>query len=162
LGTATALGDPGTTATAGGTVVNAGATLDLSGHDISESMNVLGTLINSSGTASSVNADMIQNDSFTADGSGDIALQRVQRTGATRTITKNGAGTLTLGTAGTTDNNNLMSLTVNGGTVLLNMPANLIGVDRGIIINDGTVRLTGSSTRQMQIDQSLSMNGGTF
>ena len=40
------------------------------------------------------------------------ALQRVQRTGTTQTITKNGTGTLTLGTAGTTDNNNLMALVV--------------------------------------------------
>ncbi|MEO5914382.1 MAG: autotransporter-associated beta strand repeat-containing protein [Luteolibacter sp.] len=170
LGNASALGVPGTVASGSGTTVANGASLDLNGLTISESLSVAGAgygssgaLVNSNvGTPAVVNSEMLSNGNFAVDGAGDITLQRVQTTFAT--LTKNGANTLTLGTPAATAPNNLLVLVVNGGKVVLNMPGQL-AVDRGLTINNGSnVQLSGTAAGggQIQDDNAVALNSGTF
>jgi autotransporter-associated beta strand protein len=170
LGNADALGITGTVASGSGTTVASGATLDLNGQSISESLSVAGNgvgasgaLVNSNGaTPAVVNSEMLSNGSFTVDGAGDITLQRVQTVFAT--LTKNGAGTLTLGTPAATAANNLLVLVVNGGKAVLNMPGQL-AVDRGLTINNGsTVQIAGTAAGggQIQDDNTVTLNDGIF
>ena len=170
LGNSTALGVAGTVASGSGTTVASGATLDLNGQSISESLSVAGTgstgggaLINSDTVNPAVvSSEMISNGAFSVGGDGDITLQRVQTVLAT--VTKNGTGTLTLGTPSATGHNNLLVLVANSGKVILNMPG-LLAVDRGMTINSGaTVQLAGTAAGggQIQDDNTVTLNDGTF
>jgi len=170
LGNASALGVTGTVASGSGTTVTNGATLDLNGQSISESLSIAGAgifgsgaLINSNATTPAVvSSEMLSNGAFTVDGAGDITLQRVQTTFAT--VTKNGAGTLTLGTPAATGHNNLLVLVANSGKVVLNMPG-FLAVDRGATINGGaTVQVAGTAAGggQIQDDNAVTLNDGTF
>ena len=170
LGDANALGVAGTVVSGSGTTVANGATLDLNGQTISESLSVAGAGVSGGGalvngnalTPSVVNSEMISNGPFTVAGAGDITLQRVQTTFAT--VTMNGTGTLTLGTPAATGHNNLLVLVANSGKVVLNMPG-LLAVDRGVTINGGaTVQVAGSAagSGQIQDDNTVTLNDGTF
>jgi fibronectin-binding autotransporter adhesin len=164
LGSSTAMGT-------GSFTMTSGTTLDLDGQTITNALTLTGTgatgtggaLINSNtSTTAVVNADMLSSPSFTVGGAGNITLQRVQSSG-TFTLTDASSGTLTLGTSSTTNHNNLLSLVVSGGgTVLLNMPANFIAIDRGLTISNGTVQFTGASTDEITTGGVVTINGGSL
>ena len=170
IGDPSSLGVPDTVASGSGTTVANGATLDLNGQAISESLSVAGAGVLGSGALVNsdtvnpavVSSEMISNGAFTVDGPGDIVLQRVQTTFAT--VTKNGPGTLTLGTPGATGHNNLLVLVANAGKVVLDMPG-FLAVDRGVTINGGaTVQVAGTAAGggQIQDDNTMALNDGTF
>lgn len=167
---ANALGASGLVSSGLGTTVSNGATLDLNGQELIESLLVtgagaggIGALINSNVTTPAyVNTDILNSTSFTVGGVGDITIDRVQSS-SLQTITKIGTGTLTLG-GSSLAHNNFMALKVDEGKVILNMPG-FLSVDRGLSINNSAVvQLAGASTNtgQLQDDQTVTINGGTF
>jgi autotransporter-associated beta strand protein len=98
---------------------------------------------------------------LTLNSPGNIAFKRIDQAMGNATgqlLIWDSPATLTLGTSLSTEHNRMLRLIVLQGTVLLNMPAplldgvanNLIAVDRGLTITDGTVKLTGSSNNQIQ------------
>jgi len=154
----------------GPAAVAVNSTLDLDGQAITNAITVTGVgatgeggaLINSSTSNTAfVNADMLVSPSFTVGGPGNITLQRVQSS-ATFTLTDNSTGTLTLGDSNTTNHDNLLDLVANSGTVLLNMPANFIAVDRGMTIAGATVQFTGASTDEITTGGTITINSGTL
>ncbi|MBC7785668.1 MAG: autotransporter-associated beta strand repeat-containing protein [Burkholderiales bacterium] len=124
-----------------------------------------GNLVNNSASLQTINSEMVNGTAdFAVSGSGDTALQRVQMATVPRTLTMNGTGALTLGNANTSAHMNFLALVVNSGTVNLNTAAgtNYIVVDRGLTLNGGTVRYTGTSTNMLADAQTLTITSGTF
>ena len=156
LASATALG-----AASGGTVLSAGALLDLNGRTIAEPITYSGNAVisNSSASAAAITANATVNSSFTIGvGAGDVTIGRLIHVGSSRTVTKTGSGTLTLNGSG---NNSLMGLILNEGTVVFANPTGF-STDRGTTINDGTLRLSGSNADFINDSQPFTLNGGIF
>jgi autotransporter-associated beta strand protein len=155
LGNANALGTAGTSSSY--TTMSAG-TLDLNGITTAETLNITGasTLSNSSGTAGGLSSDANLMANLTVDATGDISTARLIGTSGNRTITKNGAGTLT--TSGSS-HNNLSVWQINQGTVVFANTSGY-GADRGVTINGGTLKLSGANSDLINDGQSFMMNGG--
>lgn len=162
LGSATALG-----ASAAGTSVAAGATLDLNGQTIAGEVitSIIGAGVGGNGAIINSNTSspaalqtaIVGNNSFTAGGDGDLDLNRVTGT-ASFTLTKTGAGALTL--SGNLDNAYL-DLIASGGTVNLAKTAGGgVRAANNATINSGLVRITAGGGDQ--INAALTINGGTF
>lgn len=132
IGNANALG----TSTSGTTVAS-GAVLDLNGQAVGaeavslsgSGISAAGALVNTSGSASISGAITLTGD--TTIGAGNITLGNVGQSG-TRSLTKTGAGTLTLG--GTNS--------YTGGTVIVDGTVNITGGNNAV----GSFKLEGSST----------------
>ncbi|MGC3988509.1 MAG: autotransporter-associated beta strand repeat-containing protein [Chthoniobacteraceae bacterium] len=163
LGSATALGTSATT-------IASGAALDFNGQTISNVLTVQGSGISNGGallnsnttTAGALTSDITGASSFTVGGAGNLTLQRVQSSGIF-TLTKQGAGTLNLGNASTTNHDNLLALDVEAGTVNLGMTGTLIAIDRGLIINGGsTVNYSGTSTNMLSDADEVRISNGTL
>ena len=140
IGNANALGATGTSSV---TTLN-GGTLDLNGFSIGETLNVSSSsaLINSSTSAAALTVDANLNSDLTINTTGDITATRLIGLNALRTITKNGAGTLTTNGA---SHNNLAPWIINAGTLVLANSSGY-GADRGVTINDGTLKLSGANS----------------
>ena len=155
---------------AGATTVSAGATLDLNGQTISEPLTIVGlgvdgqgAIINSSTTvAANVTGVLTQlGNSFTVGGAGDINLDRVLGN-ATFYLTKNGAGTLTLGG---TLNNGSLGVNVNAGTLVLALQSalGLHAFGNNATVNTGaTMRLAGSGNDQIYANAFIYLDGGNL
>ena len=143
----------------GSSTVN-GGTLDLNGYSVANTVNVTGssTLANSSGTAGGLSADANLTADLTVNATGNISATRFIGTGAIRTITKDGAGTLT--TSGTS-HNNLSAWVINSGTVVLANTSGY-GADRGVTISGGTLKLSGANFDLINDGQTFTVNGGVF
>lgn len=164
IGNATALGS-------GTSTINSGGTLDVNGQTVSSALSVsgagvggAGALINSSSTPALISYEINNGANYTVGGSGDITIQRSRSGGGIFTVTKVGSGTLTLGNASATSHDNLLALDVeSASTVNLGMTGSNIAVDRGVLINGGgIVRYTGSSTRELSLNNFVTVNNGTF
>lgn len=157
LGHANALGASGTAASY--TTMSAG-TLDLNGITTPETLNVTGnsTLANSSGIAGGLSADANLTANLIVDATGDISATRMIGTGAIRTITKNGVGTLT---TGGTSHNNLSSWVINNGAAVFANTSGY-GADRGVTIAGGTLKLSGANSDLINDGQSFTLNSGVF
>jgi len=154
LGNALAL----STGTVGMTV--AGGTLDLNGQSIANVLNISKafTLMNSSASSASLTVDANITNDFVVDTTGSMTVTRFIGTGAPRTITKQGSGTLT--TNGSS-HNNLIAWAINAGTVVLANTSGF-GADRGVTITGGTLRLAGANTDLIGNTQSFTINSGNF
>lgn len=143
-----------------GTTVNTGATLDLNGITTPETLNISGnsTLANSSAAASGLSADANLTANLNVNATGDISVTRLVGTGGNRTITKDGAGTLT--TAGT-NHNNLAAWTINNGTVIFANTSGY-GADRGVTLNGGTLKLSGANANLINDGEAFTVNSGVF
>ncbi|MDP1588116.1 MAG: autotransporter-associated beta strand repeat-containing protein [Prosthecobacter sp.] len=156
IGHAGALGATGT----GGATELKGGNLDLNGQTIGETLNITSSssrLINSSASAATITADSNTNTSFTVDAAGDITVTRLIGS-SIFTLTKEGAGTLT--TNGSS-HNNLMALNLTAGTVIFANTSGY-GADRGVTINGGTLKLSGSNSNLINDAQAFTMTGGVF
>ncbi len=156
LGHANALGATGTTK---GTTVRDGATLDLNGFSLAETLSTNGsggTLVNSA-SAVNLSADMNLFGALTVNNTSDITATRLVGN-ATRLVTKQGSGTLT--TNGSS-HNNLTQWDIQAGTVVF---ANTSGLasDRGTTISGGTLRLSGANSNLINDGQAFTINSGTF
>ena len=155
IGHSNALG--GTT----GATILAGGALDLNGQTIGETIkhtSASSSLINTSGAAAVVTADATLTANLTVNTTGDITITRLIGSGANRTITKTGAGTLT--TNGTS-HNNLSVWQINQGTVVFANTSDL-AADRGVTIDGGTLRLSGANSNLINDDQAFTLNSGAF
>ncbi|HEV2972555.1 MAG TPA: autotransporter-associated beta strand repeat-containing protein [Pirellulales bacterium] len=157
LGNPNALGG-----TAGGTIVASGATLDLGGQTVgAEPLTIMGSgvggngaLVNGSANPASFAGTITESGPFTVGGAGDITLSGSINS-AVNTLTKIGAGTLTLINQNVSNcpiNVNAGTLALSGGTLTgaLNNSAN-------VVLNSGTFggpSLANSGT--------FTYNGGTF
>jgi autotransporter-associated beta strand protein len=143
----------------GSSTVN-GGTLDFSGFSVANTVNVTGssTLANSSGTAGGLSADANLTADLAVNSTGDISATRFIGTGAIRTVTKSGAGTLT--TSGTS-HNNLTAWQINQGTVVFANTSGY-GADRGVTISGGTLKLSGANFDLINDGQSFTVNSGVF
>jgi autotransporter-associated beta strand protein len=161
LGSSAALGT-------GSASVNSGATLDLNGQNTTNVTGLSGTGVSGTGVLlnSSVNPSVVDSaisasaaTPYSVDAEGDITIQRSFSLNGAYVLTKNGPGTLTLGTTNTTGHNNLMAITANAGTVVLNMPA-FLALDRSpITFNaDSILRFAGTGDNQITDDQTVTMN----
>ena len=142
--------------------------LDLNGNSLANSNNINNgsfVLTNSSASAGAWAANSKVNNNFTIGvGTGSISVARLIDYGSPLTVTKVGAGTLTFNGAGY---NNLMGVTVNGGTALF---ANTTATtaDRGVTLNAGTIKLnavgggSGNNAQLINTTQPFTVNGGTF
>jgi len=122
----------------------------------------LGAVIsNNSIFLQSINTEAVGSSSFTVQGSGNIALQRVKMSNASgnNLLTMSGPGILTLGDAAATTSDNNLALLVNGGTVDLGMTGTNIAIDRGLTINAGLVTFTGNSTNMISSGQPVALAG---
>lgn len=162
LGHSNALGNA-----TGGTTVSSGATLDLNGQTIGETLSITGAgvggagaLVNSNtSAAAAVSVDIPGSTSFTVGGAGSIDLRRVGSGNAgIFTVTKAGSGTLTFSGS---NHNNLMALAVNSGKVVLANTAGL-AADRGVTLNGGTLQLSGANSNLVNDGQAFTIEGGTF
>ena len=139
------------------------AVLDLNGQSVTQSSVSLGGVTNDMITNSAVGTTgtldaVITNyaGGLTLNSPGSLAFRQIDNGGSTaRSLTWNSPATLTLGNAATTGHNRMLRLIVQQGTVLLNIRPflgtnNLIGVDRGLTITDGLVKITGTSNNQIQ------------
>ncbi len=151
LGNATALGD-----TAGTTTVASGATLDLNGQTIGETLNIAGTgeansgvLINSSLTPAATTGSITLSGDSSIGGAGPLALNGM--IGGNFGLTKIGTGATTL--AG---NNTYTGLTtVSGGTLILGNAAALGTTGAGTTVASGAVvDLNGQS-----VSEALTLSG---
>ena len=160
-GSSTALGS-------GGSQLGVGI-LDLNGSSLVNSNNINSSsfmLTNSSSSAGALVGNSKINQNFTIGvGAGNIAVGRLIDLGSPLTVTKVGAGQLTFNGAG---HNNLMAVTVNGGTAVF---ANAGGftADRGVTLNSGTIKLSGigsggsyPNANLIGDNQPFTINGGTF
>jgi len=163
LGSATALGTSAAT-------IASGAALDFNGQTISNVLTVQGSGISNSGallnsnttTPAALTSDITGASSFTVGGAGNLTLQRVQSSNVF-TLTKQGAGTLNLGGATTTNHDNLLALDVESGTVNLGMTGSFIAIDRGLIVNGGgTVNYSGSSSNMLSDNDEVRISNGTL
>lgn len=155
IGSSNALGN-----TSAGTSLAGNATLDLNGNSSAEVITINNggnKIVNTSATAAALTADATLNADLTIDTTGNITTARLM-SGATRTVTKLGNGTLT--TSGTS-HNNLTAWDIQAGTVVF---ANTTGYgsDRGTTLNGGTLRLSGSNSNLINDSQSFTVNTGTF
>ena len=164
------------------TKVNSGGVLDLNGQTIAEQFGDTGSndgfagtgiggagaLINSSGTAAEITGIIYGNQDWSVGGTGDIKLGTVtRRNNLNPTLTKVGAGTLTL--AGTADNS-YISLIANEGTVVLAKNATAtIRAAVDVTIGGGTVKfdpasgtVTGGNVWGGQINGTVTLNSGTL
>ena len=169
IGSANALGS-----TAGTTTINSGGTLDFNGTTISEVLSVTGTgvggngaLVNSNtSSAGTLNSEITNGANFTVGGAGDITLQRARSGGAVFTLTKTGAGALTLGNANTTSHMNLLAVDVeSASTVNFNTVSgtNYLVADRGVkVAAGGTVKYTGTGNNMVGDNQEVIVSNGTF
>ena len=157
IGNANALGATGTNSA---TIFTTSGTLDLNGFSIGETLkvNVNSALINSAAGAAALTADANLSGDLIINTTGDLSVARLIGTGAPRTVTKNGAGTLT--TTGTS-HNNLAAWVINSGTVRF---ANTSGfaADRGVTLNAGTLVLDGANNNLINDSEAFTTNGGTF
>ena len=136
--------------TAGGTVISSGGTLDLNSQTVgAEGLTVNGTgvgangaLVNTTGTAShSGTVSLASNSSI--GGAGDLTLSGVvSATLNTQTITKVGAGKLTLSNTNTWGGSTTagVGLIINNGTVEFTVDGNLGNVNNDITFGGGTLR----------------------
>ncbi|MGJ8654433.1 MAG: beta strand repeat-containing protein [Opitutaceae bacterium] len=149
----------------GTTGIEAGAFLDLNGQTTAEVLrDVSGTIINSNtSTTAELTSEMVQLGNPTFGGAGDIIVDNIRRTTTQeRRITKNGAGTLTLG--GDVSNNRY-GLTVDEGNVILAKTSGEAVNRYALIINDAasTVTLTLSDEQITDAeDQTHQLNAGTL
>lgn len=145
--------------TVGATTLS-GGTLDLNGFTIGETVNVTAasTLANSSASAAALSVDANLTNNLTVNTTGDITATRLIGTGAPRTVTKLGAGTLT--TNGTS-HNNLTAWDIQAGTVVFANTSGY-GADRGVTLNGGTLRLSGSNSDLVNNGQTFVVNSGVF
>jgi len=92
-------------------------------------------------------------------GAGDITL--AAQTGG-GTITKNGAGTLTLGTAQDTFDNDSVAVVVNAGRVVLAKPSTttIHALGGTSTVNAGILQLAGTGPDQLFYGMQLKLNGG--
>jgi autotransporter-associated beta strand protein len=156
IGNANALGATGST----GVTKLQGGNLDLNGQTIGETLQITNTasqLVNSSATAAGVTADISTSASFTVNTTGDITATRIIGS-SNITVTKLGAGTLT--TNGTS-HNNLAAWDIQAGTVVFANTSGY-GADRGVAINGGTLKLSGSNSDLVNNGQSFVVNTGVF
>jgi fibronectin-binding autotransporter adhesin len=161
LGSSTGLG-----ATANVVSIASGATLDLNGQTITQTLTITGTGVGASGalinsnttTPGSFSTNLANAGGFTVGGPGAITLSG-QMSG--QTLTKIGAGTLTL--AGTTDNNS-GSVTANGGLVILAKTSTSgVHATSGLTVNTGgTAQLGGTGGDQIYDSSAVTINGGTL
>lgn len=153
LGHANALGN--TT----GTTSLEGATLDLNGQAIGETVSITAasSLINSSTSASSVTADISVGANTTINTTGNMTVARLIGN-SIRLITKTGAGTLT--TSGSS-HNSLIAWDIQAGKVIF---ANSSGIaaDRSVILQGGTLQLSGSNSNLINDNESFTIQSGTF
>jgi autotransporter-associated beta strand protein len=156
IGNANALGATGST----GVTKLQGGTLDLNGQTIGETVNVTAnsTLSNSSTTAAVVTADSTLTANLSVNTTGDITITRLIGSAAPRTVTKTGAGTLT--TNGTS-HNNLIAWDIQAGTVVFANTSGY-GADRGVTLNGGTLKLSGSNSDLVNNGQAFTVNSGVF
>ncbi|MFT3788660.1 MAG: autotransporter-associated beta strand repeat-containing protein [Tepidisphaeraceae bacterium] len=117
---------------------------------------------NNSLNLQTINTEAVASAPFSVAGVGDIALQRVRMANpnGNNVLTMNGTGTLTLGNASASTHNNNLALVVNSGTVNLGMAGTNIAVDRGLTINGGTVRYTGTSSNMVTDGQAVTLAAG--
>ncbi|MBI3880709.1 MAG: autotransporter-associated beta strand repeat-containing protein, partial [Verrucomicrobia bacterium] len=135
VGNATALGDR-----VAGTVVAAGATLDLNGQNVSHEpitiggagFNGQGTLISGAGTGAAGNL-VITNDT-TFGGAGNLTISNLQAVSTVGNLTKIGAGTLTIGGA---TNTYTGTLSVQAGTLAAGSASALGATAGGTTIGNG-------------------------
>ena len=163
LGDAAALGT-----TAGNTTIASGATVDLNGQTIAEPFGTIvgagvggnGALINNSANTASITGDITGGTSvFTLGGSGNINLARVTGS-AGLTLTKIGAGNLTLN--GTADNSNL-ALTLSNGTATLakaSSPTTHAFGRASSVASGTTIQLGGTGDYQIYGGATLTVSGG--
>ena len=158
LGSATGLGASSTPAT-DYTSLRA-ATLDLNGQTIAEKIwidNAAAVLANSNAMAAAITTDIGLSSNLTVDTTGDILAPRMIAT-ATRTITKIGTGTLT--TSGST-HNNLTAWDIQAGTVVFANTSGY-GADRGVLINGGTLQLSGANSNLINDGQPFTITSGIY
>src|SRR5579862_8005041 len=114
-----------------------------------------GSLTNSASSAATYPGEITSTGAFTIGGVGDITLSGA----VSGTITKIGNNTLTL--SGVTDNANL-TLIVSSGTVVLNKTSSAtvhaVGTNGTLIINGGTVKVSGSGGDQIADSGSVIVN----
>jgi autotransporter-associated beta strand protein len=156
IGHASALGATGAT----GVTKLMGGTLDLNGQSIGETLNVSvnSSLNNSSSSAASISADATLTANLGVNTAGDVTVARLIGSGGTRTITKDGLGTLK--TTGN-DHNNLIAWVINSGTVELANTSGY-GADRGVTISGGTLKLSGGNSDLINNSDAVIVNTGTF
>jgi autotransporter-associated beta strand protein len=170
VGNAAALGT-------GSATIGASGTLDLNGQTIANAITTVNggaLLTNSSASAATVStaigsSSVSQVGNFTVGASGNIAFSDVFAAN-TVTLTKAGAGTLTLGGA----NNNLISgnplggVTVNAGVVVLAKTGSATAADGATVNAGGTLQMdpthttTGWQSWAGQLNGGVALAGGTL
>ncbi|TAK94072.1 MAG: hypothetical protein EPO07_17265 [Verrucomicrobia bacterium] len=156
----------------GSASISSGATLDLSGQNITNVISPAGTgvsgtgaLVNSdTGNAAALNSEIVNGTSYTVGGAGNLTIQRSRSGGSPFIVTKVGTGTFTLGNANATSHNNLLALDVTStSTVNLGMTGSTISADRGVRIQaGGTVRYTGTSANMLSDNPEVIVSNGTL
>jgi len=160
-----------------GNITNNGATLDLNGQTLTNAITVIsagGVITNSSGSGATVstaigNSSASQLGSFTVGATGNVTLSDVYGQQFSCTLTKTGAGTLTLGGTGENGSSgNPIQLAVNSGTVVLAKTASGTAAD-GVTVNSGallqmdpTHTTSGWAGWAGQINAGVTLSGGTF
>jgi fibronectin-binding autotransporter adhesin len=153
-----------------GVTVGSGATMDLNGKAVTATPGVTisgtgvganGALVNNSGTAATFNGviNATVGVTFSVGGSGNSTLGGAIGTSGASTLTKVGAGTVTLG--GSADNFALTA-TVSAGTLVLGKTstASVHSVGSGLTVSGGTAQLGGSGGDQIYDGASVSVSGG--
>jgi outer membrane autotransporter protein len=147
------LNQSGNTLTLGGFTLTA-TTVNLSGGTITGTGALsLGTLNFSGGTIDNTVNIVLTGGGVVAvsNTSGNLDLSNITGSGS---LTKDGAGQLTLGGTNTYDG----STTINAGTVLLSVATNTLPATTALIVNGGTLKLNGTA----QTVASLAGTGGTI
>ncbi|WP_411845109.1 hypothetical protein AAFN60_14685 [Roseibacillus persicicus] len=154
----------------GVTEIRAGATIDLNGFVIDETIKDIAgggagpaSLVNNNtSTPGGITTDIFNTGNPTFGGAGDIEIQNVYHPATVgRTMTKEGTGTLTL--SGSL-NNTRYGLIVNEGNVNLNKSDGAAVANNPLVVNHAAsvVKITGTSSGQIQGSGSVQLNTGIF
>jgi autotransporter-associated beta strand protein len=146
--------------------VNSGGVLDMNGQNQTftsagptisgTGISSGGTLINSSGTASTITGALILGADSSAGGSGNLTISGVV-SGSGKALTKVGAGTLTLSAANTYSGNT----TVSAGTLALSGSGSITNTPTITLAQGATISTSGRSdgTLALAVGQTLKGNG---